>query len=142
MVADTADSEHQRIVAKLARRNDLFASVTVGRPDMHQALFAIETGHFAQTKAKMPIGRLRQIFDFVLMRIQRARGHFVQQGFPHVGSAAVDECDRGLAGFTQLFPQHGRQRQTAGAATNDHDAMRFGRYLIHDYAPEIADESY
>lgn len=73
---------------------------------------------------------LLQEVEFVLLRPQRAGGHFVQQRLPHVGEHRIHQHDLGLAVAAGVVAQAGGQLQPAGATADDDDAVAaFGGVL-------------
>jgi hypothetical protein len=65
-----------------------------------------------------------EIVDIVGVGIHAPGRDFVQQRFPDVCFVAVDQRDIGTAAPSELVAQGGGQRQSAGAAADDHDSVR------------------
>jgi hypothetical protein len=110
VVADAADTEHQRVVGYAARRQNFAAVVIVYRVERKLMSRAIESRNGALTKAKaMPV-RQREIVGGVRVGVHAAGGDFVQQRLPDVRLESIDQRNLGLAVPAQLVAKRRCQR--------------------------------
>ena len=123
-----------------ARRQDLPAVVVDDRAHLKLAARAVQALDRTLAKAEaMPV-RDREVIDVVRGRIHAAGGDLVQQRLPHVGFGAIDQRHRRLAASGELVAQRGRQRQAAGAAADDDDAVRpagMSGFLVSHPGPSL-----
>ncbi len=81
----------------------------------------------------MPVA-LRLIGKLVASGIHAAGRDFVQQRLPDVRARPIDERDLCLAASAELVAELRREFETAGAAADDDDVMRFLRCLGSGYS--------
>jgi len=93
---------------------------------VHQALVAVQAHHLAQAVAEPVPVALRQVVGGVHVQVDAAGGDFVQVRLPEVRARFLDQRDVGQTLFTQGVAQPGGQLQSAGAATDDDDAVEVG----------------
>ncbi|MNR07076.1 hypothetical protein D3C85_1231800 [compost metagenome] len=116
----------QGVVAQGARRQQLAALVVEGGGQLNLFAFTVQAAHAPQLEVEVvPLG-LGHVVQLVFRGVQRAGGHFVQQGLPDVREVGVDQGDLGLLALAQAFTQAGRQFQAAGAAADNHNTVSHG----------------
>ena len=123
IVGDAADGDHQGVITDRRFRAD-FASLVVlrgGQSDGFRS--AVEARHFSVTVAEMVPVSLCDIVQFMLRAAQAPRGDGMEQRFPDVRSAAIDERDVRALSPAEAFAQLARQLQPGGAAADNHDVM-------------------
>src|SRR5207248_5413020 len=79
----------------------------------------------------MPVG-LRQIVDLMGGDIHAPGGNFVKLRLPHVRALSLDQRDVELSLASVFVAQARRKLQSAGSATDDHDAGCSQLWLTHD----------
>ncbi|MNN26956.1 hypothetical protein D3C81_1404770 [compost metagenome] len=123
VVGRAADGDHQAVIGQGARGHQLAALLVERGGDLDALAGAIQSAQAAELELEVVPFRLGDIVQLILRGVERAGGHFVQQGFPDVGEIGVDQGDLGLAAFTQGAAEPGRELQPAGAAADNYDAM-------------------
>jgi hypothetical protein len=84
IIAHTADSNHQRVVAEPQARHDFMPRIVEKRSQQHLFLRAIEPVHLSVLIAIAMSAGMAEITELVLKRVQRARGNFMQQWLPQM----------------------------------------------------------
>ena len=132
VVADAADAEYQRVIAQHAARQHEQAVVVEDRIERQFMLRPVEAGHRALAKAEvMPI-RQRKIVDPMHISVHPPRRDLVQQRLPQMRSETVDQGNFGAAVLSELVAQPHGQRQAAGAAADNDDAVPRRLRRVHE----------
>ena len=90
---------------------------------MKNAPLAIEAYHFSDTVAEVMPVRLRQKVELVRADIHAAGGNLVQQRFPDVRSATINERHSSGATLAQRVTETCRELDAAGSAAHDDDLV-------------------
>ncbi len=124
IVGDAADGDDQRVVTDRRLRAD-FAPLDILRGGQGDGFgVAVEASHFAVAEAEMAPMRLRDVVELVLRAAQASGGDGMQQRFPDMRAAAIDERDTGALSPAEPLAELGRQLQSGGAAADNDDVMK------------------
>jgi hypothetical protein len=82
IITDATDSDYQSVIIKVASRDNLFPFFVISGGYRDFPVSAIQSIHAPTAIAEMVASGLRQVFDFILMSIERARSNFMEQRFP------------------------------------------------------------
>lgn len=135
VVADAADAEYERVIAHHAARQHEHAVVVENRIEDQFMLRPIEAAHHALAETEvMPIGQ-RKVIDSVHIGVHPPRRHLVQQRLPQMRCETVDQGNFRAPVLPQLVAQTHGQRQTAGAAADNDDAVSRRLWRIHPRQP-------
>ena len=121
-VGTTAHGQHAVAEADRPFGDDLLAVLILQRSQREFLALRIEGYQLTQHEAEVIVAAENAVGEPLLLRVERARGHFVQRGLPDVKVRTVHQqhplrTDPAAKGA----PQPRRQFQTAGATTDDHD---------------------
>lgn len=121
VVGDGTDGHHQVVVGQLALVDHDVAVIVDDLPQHDAFLVALDVGQGTQLEVEAVVLGVGLVAQGVDARVHGAGGHFVQQGFPQVGTIAINQGDLGLVLLAQLAAQAGGQLQTAGTAADDNN---------------------
>lgn len=72
----------------------------------------------------MVLAGVGAVVDFVGAGVEGTGRDLVQQGFPDVGQAGIDQGNAGFVFLAQFVAQPGDQFQAAGATADNYDVMQ------------------
>ena len=132
VVVLASDGDDKDIIVKGPLRRDLAALGVEIRRHQHLTAIPIDPDHLPDPVAKaVPVG-LREVVDLVSGDIHASGGNFVQLRLPHMRAVSLDQRDVELSLAPVFVAEARRQLQTAGSASDDHDAGFSQLRLTHD----------
>ena len=123
IIGDAADGDHQRVVSNGRFRADFASLVVLRGGEVDGFRDPVEAGHFPVAVPEMAPVSLRDVIQFVLGATQAACGYGMQQRFPDVGAAAIDQRDPRALTPAEPLAELGRQLQSGGAAADNDNVM-------------------
>jgi hypothetical protein len=123
VVAPTAHSHHQGVIAEGACRGDLATLVVETGRKEYFLLIAIKAYHLADPVAEMMPVRLRQVVDGMAANIHAASRYLVQKRFPDMRPRALDQRHLGFPVAAKPVSQLGHKLQPCCTAANNHNLM-------------------
>src|SRR6267154_1252226 len=129
-VRDTADCDHQSVVAQRAARDHFDAALIRHGPHRYLAARAVEALERAEAEVEVMPASLRQVVELVGVNVHAPGGNLVQEGLPEMGFVLVHEGDGGARPEPEAVPCPGRELKPPRAAAYDNDAMGIGHGIF------------
>ena len=132
VVVLASDGDDKDIIVKGPLRRDLAALSVEIRRHLHLTAIPIDPDHLPDPVAKaVPVG-LRKIVDLVGGDIHAPGGNLVELRLPHMRAVSLDQRDVELSLAPVFVAQARRKLQSAGSASDDHNAGCSQLRLTHD----------
>ena len=130
IVRATAERQDEHVVLQFTRVRDRFACTLHWR-ETHALGCSVDRVELSRNEFEAMGSCMQQILDLLLMDIPGAGGKRMQHRLPHMGPAAVDQCDSASHARDTLSEARGQQ-QPGNAATDDDDARGVAWRQLHE----------
>src|SRR5258708_5461946 len=135
-----ADGDHELVVGDAPLGKDPLVLVVAHLRDHDLPRLSVEARQRAEREGEAVPARLREEIELVLVDIHAACGDFVQQRFPQVRTAAIDERDVRACAPAVAIAQPRGELEAARAAAHDDEARRHQSAFFASLPPRKRDD--